>query len=235
MQEDHTITPLAARNARRRQNLSDARGAIAARISVLEPRKVALEEALDGLVSPWRRYRVTRLAEVMMLLFAGEVVVAAQVVQVFGLSTTFTDAIAATVAIVATALAWVAGHEWALGHDAQAIAHGRRSLFGPVVRLTMVFLLANLGTRIYFAYVGSPSGHLAGGTYIIPALEGALLTAVSAGLMFATGFVSANAETTEEVEVRGKLRKTEAELEVLERQLTMMLAGRGGIADELSA
>jgi hypothetical protein len=189
---------------------------LSARRSELAKLAAALEEALDQIVPPHQRYRFRRWLEVTVLLIltVAEVIVAQTVVQALGLSATSTVSVAVVVGGAATGLAWLAGHEWVLARDPQAMAAGRRSWLRVVTATAGAFLVANLAVRIYYGLLAEQASQLGTGL-AAPLLAGSLLTTVSGALMVVAAFVTANAETAKEAELRKRLGKVRQELAAL--------------------
>jgi hypothetical protein len=197
-----------------------ARRGLASRRSQLAQLVGALEKALDAVTPPWRRYRIRRWLEltVLLLLTIAEVVVAETVVQALGLSATATDLVALVVGAAATGLAWLIGHEWAVGQDPQAVAAGRRGWLRITGVTAGTFLIANLAMRVYYGFLDEQASHL-GSSLLAPLLAGSLLTAVTATLMVVAAFVTAHAETSEERELRNRLRQARSELQLLDSRV----------------
>jgi hypothetical protein len=177
----------------------------------------ALEAALEEVTPPYLRVRIRRWLEltVLLLLTIAEIVVAETVVQALGLSAMATYLVAVVVGAAATGLAWLVGHEWAVAHDPQAIAAGRRGWLGLAAATAGAFLAANLAVRVYYGLLAEQASNL-GNSLVAPLLSGLLLTAVTAALMVVAAFVTANAETTKEAELRNRLRRGRKELQVLD-------------------
>jgi hypothetical protein len=145
----------------------------------------------------------------LLILTAAETVVAGTLLSALGLSATLTSLAAVAVGASATGLAWLVGHEWGA-----IAAHGR---FPPRRRIWLdlaevgagVFLAVNLGARMYYGLRDGPG-------LLAPMFTGLLLTAATVALMAASVIVAGHAETSEEAELRARLRRVRNELHRIE-------------------
>jgi hypothetical protein len=212
--------------SRRRTRLADARSGLALRYQEVSKHVAALEEALAEIRAPHQRYRIARWLELTCLSVLGvaEIVVANTVVQALGLSAMATVAVAAVVGGTATGLAWLLGHEWAVSRDPHAAAAGRRGWLRLTIVTVGLFLLINLGVRIYYGVLDEQAQGLGSGL-IAPLLSGFLLTIVTMALIVIAAFITAHSETSEEAQLRTRLKRLRAELRSLEDRVGMLQAG----------
>jgi len=210
-------------SSRHTGRLTDARRSLASWRREQAKVAAALEEALDGIRSPYQRYRISRRAELTSLLAVGiaEVVVADTVVQALGLTATATDLVAVAVGGAATGLAWLVGHEWAVSRDPQAVVAGQRGWLRLAAATVGTFLAANLGVRVYYGLLAEQAGRLGSGL-VAPLLSGALFTAVTAALMVVAAFVTAHAETGKEAELRARLRRVRSRLRSVDDRMGVL-------------
>jgi hypothetical protein len=199
------------------RSVAAARRSLVARRTELTKLIDALQEALDSIIPPYRRYWLRRWLEltILALLAVGETVIAVNVVQALGLTAIATDLVALAVGVAATGLAWVIGHEWAVAHDPQAAVAGRRGWLPLAMAIAGVFMAANLAVRVYYGLLAEQVDHLGNGL-TAPLLSGLLLTAVTVTLMALAAFVTAHAETGKEAELRAQLYRARRELRSIE-------------------
>jgi hypothetical protein len=209
--------------SRRKAKLVDARSGLALRYQELCRHIAALEEVLDDIRSPHHRYRITRWIELICLavLCIAEIVVANTVVQALGLSAIDTGLVAIVVGGAATGLAWLLGHEWAISRDPHAAATGRRGWLRLAVITVGLFLVINLGVRIYYGVLVEQAAGLGSGL-IAPVLSGFLLTIVTMALIVIAAFITAHSETAEEAQLRARLKRLRAELRSLEDRVGIL-------------
>ena len=212
--------------SRRKAKLAEARSGLALRYQEVTRHVAALEEALDDIRSPHHRYRITRWIELSCLavLCVAEIVVANTVVQALGLTAIATGLVAVVVGGAATGLAWLLGHEWAVSRDPHAAAAGRRGWLRLTVFTAGLFLVINLGVRIYYGVLAEQAGGLGGGL-IAPMLSGFLLTIVTMALIVIAAFITAHSETAEEAQLRARLKRLRAELHSLEDRVGILQPG----------
>lgn len=226
-QNEHPqVTLLRRQSARHTVRVADARRDLAAVYREKAERAAALEEALDEISPSHHRMRISRRAEAISLLVVGvvEVVVAESVVQALGLTAVATNLIAIGVGVAATALAWLVGHEWAISRDPQALVVGQRGWLRVSIVMTLAFLVANLGVRIYYGLLSEEAAHLGSGLFA-PLISGVLLTVVTAVLMLVAAFISAHAETGKEAHLRAQLTEIRGELRTLEKRVGVLRDG----------
>jgi hypothetical protein len=209
-QREHPeVVSLRQRSARHREREAEARDGLATTYINHVRRAIALEESLADISPSYRRIHIGRCLEVSSLAALGvaETVVADSVVQSLGFTAVATDLVSAAVGVTATGLAWLAGHEWAIAHDPQAAMTGRRGWKRLAVWTSGAFLAANFAVRVYYGVLAGQGGGL-----VAPVLSAALLTVVTAALMLVGAFISANAETSQEAALRGRLRRVRREI-----------------------
>jgi hypothetical protein len=212
--------------SRRKAKLAEARSGLALRYQKVIGLIAALEEALDDIKAPHHRYRITRWIELTCLavLCIAEIVVANTVVQALGLTAIATTLVAVVVGGSATGLAWLLGHEWAVSRDPHAVAAGRRGWLRLTVITVGLFLVINLGVRIYYGVLDEQAAGLGSGL-IAPMLSGFLLTIVTMALIVIAAFITAHSETAEEAQLRARLKRLRAELRSLEDQVGILQPG----------
>jgi hypothetical protein len=212
--------------SRRKARLAAARSGLALRYQEVTRHVAALEEALDELRSPYHRYRITRWIELVCLavLCTAEIVVADTVVQALGLTAITTGLVAVVVGGAATGLAWLLGHEWAVSRDPHAAAAGRRGWLRLTVITVGLFLVINLGVRIYYGVLDEQAAGLGDGL-IAPVLSGFLLTIVTMALILIAAFITAHSETAEEAQLRARLKRLRTELRSLEDRVGVLQPG----------
>lgn len=224
--ENAEVAWLERQASRRKAKLAEAQSGLALRCHVITGLVAALEEALDDIRSPHNRYRITRWMELICLagFCVAEIVVANTVVQALGLTAIATTLVAVVVGTAATGLAWLLGHEWAVSRDPHAAATGRRGWLRLTVITVGLFLVINLGVRVYYGVLNEQAAGLDGGL-IAPVLSGCLFTIVTMALIVIAAFITAHSETAEEAQLRTRLKRLRAELRSLEDRVGIFQPG----------
>jgi hypothetical protein len=212
--------------SRRKARLAEARGGLALRYQQVIRLIAAFEEALADIRSPHHRYWISRWMELICLavLSIAEIVVANTVVQALGLTAIATVLVAVVVGGAATGLAWLLGHEWAVSRDPHAAVAGRRGWLRLTIITVGLFLMVNLGVRIYYGVLAEQAAGLGSGL-IAPVLSGFLLTIVTMALILIAAFITAHSETAEEAQLRARLKRLRAELRSLEDRVGVLQPG----------